>query len=179
MTAPCGMPRRLFRASVVRVFLPRSSVSSTGAFQPCGSDGRLLPLSHLPRELACLPREVSHPPAHVHGRLRVVPVLEGVPVAERRPRSGRAAVHAATLHPADSGGHAGMADARRRTAAPARMHRRRVARACHLSAPGASEPAQSLLGAAAAQPRAPYPAGIASSCRRSPGRHRSPTRAAR
>jgi ATP-dependent Lon protease len=27
---PCGMPRRLSRASVVRVFLPRSSVSSTG-----------------------------------------------------------------------------------------------------------------------------------------------------
>src|SRR5580698_1548891 len=26
---PCGMPRRLSRASVVRVFLPRSSVSST------------------------------------------------------------------------------------------------------------------------------------------------------
>src|SRR5437667_7911323 len=30
MGEPCGMPRRLFRASVVRVFLPRSSVSSTG-----------------------------------------------------------------------------------------------------------------------------------------------------
>ena len=27
---PCGMPRRLSRASVVRVFRPRSSVSSTG-----------------------------------------------------------------------------------------------------------------------------------------------------
>src|ERR1700724_1506597 len=30
MGEPCGMPRRLSRASVVRVFLPRSSVSSTG-----------------------------------------------------------------------------------------------------------------------------------------------------
>src|SRR6266404_266578 len=30
MGEPCGMPRRLFRASAVRVFLPRSSVSSTG-----------------------------------------------------------------------------------------------------------------------------------------------------
>src|SRR3984893_6028504 len=29
MGEPCGMPRRLSRASVVRVFLPRSSVSST------------------------------------------------------------------------------------------------------------------------------------------------------
>ena len=28
--APCGMPRRLSRASVVRFFRPRSSVSSTG-----------------------------------------------------------------------------------------------------------------------------------------------------
>src|SRR5271166_5490701 len=30
MGEPCGMPRRLSRASVVRVFLPRLSVSSTG-----------------------------------------------------------------------------------------------------------------------------------------------------
>ena len=30
MGEPCGMPRRLSRASVVRVFRPRSSVSSTG-----------------------------------------------------------------------------------------------------------------------------------------------------
>src|ERR1700726_5018846 len=30
MGEPCGMPRRLSRASVVRVLLPRSSVSSTG-----------------------------------------------------------------------------------------------------------------------------------------------------
>ena len=30
MGEPCGMPRRLSLASVVRVFLPRSSVSSTG-----------------------------------------------------------------------------------------------------------------------------------------------------
>src|SRR4051812_29573435 len=30
MGEPCGMPHRLSRASVVRVFLPRSSVSSTG-----------------------------------------------------------------------------------------------------------------------------------------------------
>src|SRR5436189_6015835 len=30
MGEPCGMPRRLSRAAVVLVFLPRSSVSSTG-----------------------------------------------------------------------------------------------------------------------------------------------------
>ena len=34
MGEPCGMPRRLSRASVVRVFLPRSSVSSTGHSEP-------------------------------------------------------------------------------------------------------------------------------------------------
>jgi hypothetical protein len=34
MGEPCGMPRRLSRASVVRVLRPRSSVSFYGAVQP-------------------------------------------------------------------------------------------------------------------------------------------------
>jgi hypothetical protein len=120
-------------------------IDHTSASTRCGHRSRAVichpsraPSPDLPRELARLSREVTHPPAYVHGRLRIVSVLECVPVAERRARVGRAAVHAATVHSAEGGRHAGMAGAGRRAAAPARVHRRRVARAMarHLIAPG-------------------------------------------
>jgi hypothetical protein len=102
-----------------------------------------------PHEPERLPHQSLHAPAFVDRRMRIEPVLQRVPVAAGRARSGGAAVHTAMVFAAHGGRQAGMAGAGRRAAAPARQHRLGVTRASHLCARAAPGPARSPAGSAA------------------------------
>ena len=105
---PCGMPRRLSRASVVRVFRPRSSVSSTGQSSHilirCSADRRsgALPTSRARygecSRSSCLPSRAQRPQAVVeveellfrgHPEAAIISKLEAIPLVNSLPFSAR------------------------------------------------------------------------------------------
>ena len=75
---PCGMPRRLSRASVVRVFRPRSSVSSTG--QSSQPDFGAIPPARKPprRRMIAAPSPITVPVPSEKSTEASAPRLDGL-----------------------------------------------------------------------------------------------------
>jgi len=145
-------PSRVWMHGALPIEIAGSSPAMTSLGGSISSRARSPDLPHEPERSL---HQILHPPAFVHRRARTQPVLQRVAVAAGRARSGGAAVHAATVFPAHGGGHAGMAGAGGRAAAPARQHRAGVRRAIarHLCARAAPRPARSPVGSAASSER--------------------------